>query len=507
MPTSLSDLKDALAPIEDLKSAAAVLSWDQETYMPEGGAEARARQIATLKTMAHERFVTDEVGALLDRAETAVEAGDASAVEADLVRVTQRAYDRARKLPASLVSAFSQAASRGQTAWKQARANDDFDHFAPHLKELVDLTVQKAEALGYDTERYDVLLDEYEPGMPTSTVVDTFADLREELVPIVEAIADQPAPNDAMLHGTFPADAQRAFGEQVIADFGYDFDCGRQDLSAHPFTTSFGIRDVRLTTRFDEAFLPSGLFSTLHEAGHGLYEQGIAPELARTPLAEGASLGIHESQSRLYENMVGRSRPFWQHYYGDLQEVFPEALAGVPGADFYRAINRVEPSLIRVEADEVTYNLHIMLRFELERALVQEDLAVDDLPAAWNDRMASYLGVTPNSDANGVLQDVHWSFGAIGYFPTYALGTLMSAQIDDALRQDLPDLDAQMASGQFDALLQWLRERIHQYGRRLDAPELLKQATGQPLDAGPWLNYVQKKYSAIYPDLQAQRVL
>lgn len=469
--------------------------------MPEGGAAARAQQIATLKTMAHERFVTDEVGALLDKAETAVAAGAASAPAADLVRVTRHDYNRARKLPADLVQALSQAASEGQTAWKEARANDDFDHFAPHLQRLLDLTIQKAEALGYETERYDVLLDEYEPGLPTAEVVDTFGDLRADLVPLVDAIADQPAPDDAVLHGTFPVDKQKAFGESVITDFGYDFDCGRQDISAHPFTTSFGMRDVRLTTRFDASFLPSGLFSTLHEAGHGLYEQGLDEALARTPLAEGASLGIHESQSRFYENVIGRSRSFWQHYYPALQDTFPDALGDVALDAFYRAINRVQPSRIRVEADEVTYPLHIMLRFELERALVQEDLAVQDLPAAWNDRMDAYLGITPDSDADGVLQDVHWSFGAIGYFPTYALGTLMSAQVDEAVRQDLPDLDAQVAAGQFAPLLDWLRTHIHQYGRRFDAPDLLKQATGQSLQADAWLQSMHAKYSAIYPGL------
>ena len=500
MSEPISALRSALAPIEDLKAAAAVLSWDQETFMPDGGAEARADQIATLKTIAHERFVDDTVGQCLEEAAESI-TDDTPPADADLVRVMQREYTRAVKLPSDLVQALSKAASEGQTAWKQARADNDFDHFAPHLERLVDLTIQKAEALGYDTERYDALLDAYEPGMPTATVADTFADLRDELVPIVETIAEHPAPNDDMLHGTFPVAAQRAFGEQVIADFGYDFNCGRQDTSAHPFTTSFDVHDVRLTTRFDEEFLPSGLFSTLHEAGHGLYEQGIDPDLARTPLAEGASLGIHESQSRFYENIVGRSRSFWQGYYPDLQDAFPSELARVPLDDFYRAINRVAPSLIRVEADEVTYNLHIMLRFELERALVQEDLSVRELPTAWHDRMQAYLGVTPDSDANGVLQDVHWSFGAIGYFPTYALGTLMASQIEQAVRNDLPQLDAQVAEGCFAPLLDWLRTHIHQYGRRLQAPTLLKQATGQSLDAAPWLNYIRTKYGTIYPGL------
>jgi carboxypeptidase Taq len=300
-----------------------------------------------------------------------------------------------------------------------------------------------------------------------------------------------------MRHG-FAPDAQQAFGEQIIDAFGYDFERGRQDRSAHPFTTSFSIDDVRLTTRFDEHFLPSGLFSTLHEAGHGLYEQGIDPALERTPLAEGTSLGMHESQSRLWENLVGRSRPFWSHYYPALQDAFPDAFEDVSLDAFYRAINKVEPSLIRVESDEVTYNLHIMLRFELERGLVQGTVSVDALPDLWRAKMDEYLGVQPDTDAEGVLQDVHWSMGAIGYFPTYALGNLMSVQLFDQIRQDLPDLDTQIARGDFDALLGWLREHIHQYGRMHQAPDLLERVTGDELHAAPWLRYIRDKYSALY---------
>ncbi len=496
MTDALDQLTDALAPIEDLKNAAEVLSWDQETFMPDGSAEARARQIATLRTLAHERFVTDEMGALLNRASDTLSGADATA-EA-LVRVTQRDYTRARKIPSSLVSELSEASSRAQVAWQKARAADDFDAFAPHLQRLVELNVKKAEALGYEDEPYDALLDEYEPGMKTAEVASVFDALRADLVPIVDVLADQPMPDDDFMRHGFAPDAQQAFGEQIIDDFGYDFERGRQDRSAHPFTTSFSINDVRLTTRFDEHYLPSGLFSTLHEAGHGLYEQGIGAALERTPLAEGTSLGMHESQSRLWENLVGRSHPFWSHYFPALRDAFPEAFADISLDAFYRAINRVEPSLIRVESDEVTYNLHIMLRFELERGLVQGTVSVDALPDHWREKMDEYLGVQPNSDAEGVLQDVHWSMGAIGYFPTYALGNLMSVQLFNQIRDDLPNLDTQIASGTFAPLLGWLREHIHRPGRMVQAPDLLKRVTGTTLDAAPWLRYIRDKYSALY---------
>ena len=496
MPDPIDDLKDALARIEDLKNAAEVLSWDQETFMPVGAAEARARQIATLRTTAHEHFVTDEMGTLLDRATDALNGADAEAKA--LVRVTRRDYTRARKIPSSLVSELSEASSRAQVAWQKAREADDFAAFAPHLQRLVALNVEKAEALGYEDEPYDALLDEYEPGMKTSEVASVFDALRADLVPIVDVLADQPSPADDFMRHGFAPDAQQTFGEQIIDDFGYDFERGRQDRSAHPFTTSFSIDDVRLTTRFDEHFLPSGLFSTLHEAGHGLYEQGIDPALERTPLAEGTSLGMHESQSRLWENLVGRSRSFWSHYYPTLQDAFPDAFEDVSLDAFYRAINKVEPSLIRVESDEVTYNLHIMLRFELERGLVQGTVSVDTLPDLWRAKMDEYLGVQPDTDAEGVLQDVHWSMGAIGYFPTYALGNLMSVQLFDQIRQDLPDLDAHIAAGDFDALLGWLRAHIHQHGRMHQAPDLLERVTGDTLRAAPWLRYIRSKYSALY---------
>ena len=498
MSTALADLKTRLGRIEDLKSAAEVLSWDQETYMPAGGAEARAQQLSTLHTMAHEQLTDDATGALIEEAADPVDRTDRTDSAASIVRVARYDYERACRIPASLVARLSEAVSRAKEAWKQARADDDFATFAPHLQRIVDLNVEKAEALGYAKERYDALLEEYEPGMTTETVASTFQTLRDDLVPIVDAIAEAESIDNSVLRRHYPQAAQKAFGESVMAAIGYDFERGRQDVSTHPFTTSFAIDDVRLTTRYDENYLPSALFSMLHEAGHGMYEQGIDPAFARTPVAEGASLGVHESQSRFVENMLGRSRAFWTHFFPRAQGAFPEALSDVDVDTFYRAVNRVEPSLIRVEADEVTYPLHVMLRFELERGLVRGDVAVDDLPELWNAKMDDYLGVVPDTDANGVLQDVHWSLGSIGYFPTYALGTLMSAQLWEALQADLPDAETRIAHGQFDAVLDWLRTHVHQHGRTFEAPELLTRITSQSLTAEPWLDYVRTKFGALY---------
>ncbi|PSQ76071.1 MAG: carboxypeptidase [Bacteroidetes bacterium QH_7_62_13] len=498
MPDPLSDLRDHLAPVEDLKAAAAVLAWDQETYMPDGGAEARAQQLSTLQSMAHERFASDETGTLLDRAADAVETDDPLDDDAALVRVTRRDYDRAARVPSSLVAELSAATSRAKQAWKQARTEDDFSLFAPHLETLVDLSVEKAEAIGYDDEPYDALLEEFEPGLSTAEVASTFEALREDLVPLVDAIADAPQLDDEVLRRSYPQPKQKAFGERVLDDLGYDFDRGRQDVSAHPFTTSFSPGDVRITTRYDESYLPSAFFSMIHEGGHALYEQGIDPGLARTPLADGASLGVHESQARLWENHVGRSRPFWRHYFPKLQDTFPEALDDVGLDTFYRAVNRVEPSLIRVEADEVTYNLHVMLRFELERGLIDGSVAVNDLPTLWNEAMDDSLGVVPDTDADGVLQDVHWSMGSFGYFPTYTLGTLTAAQLMEAIEDDVPGLHDRIADGQFGPLLDWLRTRVHRHGQKLEAPDLLARVTGEALSAEPWLRYANDKFGALY---------
>ncbi|MDX1546736.1 MAG: carboxypeptidase M32 [Rhodothermales bacterium] len=496
MTETIAHLRSLLEQVEDLKAAAAVLEWDQETYMPPGAADARAYQVATLRRLAHERFVDEAVGSLLDRART--DGLDPLSDEASLVRVARRDYEKAVRLPADLVADLAEAVARAKIAWQQARAGDDFAAFAPHLERLVVLNARKAEALGYDGTRYDALLDQYEPGLRTATLDRVFETMRAGLVPLVQALAEAAPPEDDFLHQPFDRQTQWDFGMAVLRDIGYDFERGRQDLSAHPFTTTFSVHDVRLTTRIRDDFFPTAFFGTLHEAGHGLYEQGVDPALDRTPLADGTSLGMHESQSRLWENLVGRSRPFWQHYYPKLQAAFPEPLGAVPVETFFRGINRVQPSLIRVEADEVTYNLHIMLRYELERALVDGTLGVEALPEAWNDRMEAYLGLRPATDARGVLQDIHWSLGALGYFPTYALGNLMSVQLYEAARRDLGDLDGQIAAGQFGGLLGWLREHVHRWGRKLDAGDLLERVTGSGLDAEPWLAYVRRKYEALY---------
>jgi carboxypeptidase Taq len=492
-------LRTLLGHVHDLRQAAAVLEWDQETQMPPGGAEARARQLATLRRLAHERFTSDEVGALLDKLNC--NNGSPLSLEASLLRVARRDYERARRLPADLVADLAEAAATGKQAWKRARENDDFNHFAPHLERLVALSQRKADALAplFENERrYDALLDEYEPGMTTAEVERVFEPLRKELVPIVDAIREQNGPDASLLTRSYDEDEQIRFGEAVIETFGYDFERGRQDRSAHPFTTTFSTGDVRITTRTDPHDLRPALFGTLHEAGHALYEQGVDADLDGTLLANGTSLGLHESQSRLWENHVGRSRPFWEHYFPKLQDHFPNALDDVSASAFYRAVNRVEPSLIRVEADEVTYPLHVMLRFDLEKALIEDDLPVAELPDRWNAKMRDYLGVEPPNNAEGVLQDIHWSQGAFGYFPTYALGTLMAAQLFAQAESDLTDLRGQIGDSAFGELRDWLRQRVHRFGRKKRATDVLLDATGEALSPAPWLNYVRRKFGAIY---------
>ncbi len=499
MEEKFTELRRLLARVGDLNAAADVLEWDQETYMPPGAAAVRAQQIATLRKLAHEYLTADEIGNLLSDLSAQLNGHAPDSLEASLIRVSRRDYDRATRVPARLIAEMAEAVGLAKHAWKMARETNAFDTFAPHLERLVELNLQKAEALGYEDRLYDALLDEYELGMRTSDVERIFESLRAELVPIVQAIAEQPQPDDSFLHRHFDSRKQWNFTLEVLRDLGYDFNRGRQDVSAHPFSTSFAITDVRVTTRVNENYFPTALFGSMHEAGHAMYEQGIDPSLERTPLAAGTSLGMHESQSRLWENQVGRSLAFWTHYYPKLRQIFPEQLSDVSLEAFHRALNRVQPSLIRVEADEVTYNLHIMLRFELENALVERQIAIRDLPDLWNARMEEYLGILPDSDANGVLQDIHWSLGTLGYFPTYALGNLMSAQLFGQAKEDVPDLDDQIASGRFDGLLGWLREHVHRYGRELTATQILERATGEGLQARSWLAYIRARYSHIYP--------
>jgi carboxypeptidase Taq len=499
MEDKLQALKTRLGEIRDLNKAVALLGWDQQTYMPPGGAAARAEQLATLQKTAHTWFIADEIGELIETLRSDGAGWDYDSDEASLVRVVARDYEKACKVPGELVAEFARVTALAYEAWAKARQESDFAQFQPHLEKIVELNVRLAEALGYQDRIYDPLLDQYEPEMKTVQVASIFDHLKTELVPLVKAISERAsAVDDSILHKTYDEQKQLDFGLSIIKDFGFDFTRGRQDKSVHPFTTSFSIGDVRLTTRVDVNYLPTALFGTLHECGHGLYEQGVSPSLERSSLDDGASLGIHESQSRMWENLAGRSREFWSHYFPRLQATFPDQLAGVDVETFYRAANRVKPSLIRVEADEVTYNLHIMLRFELENEMLEGKVKIADLSEAWNAGMETYLGIVPPDDALGVLQDVHWSGGMLGYFPTYALGNLISVQFFDKAKADIPSLPEQIAAGQFGELLGWLRENVHRHGRKYTPAELVKRVTGNDLTAANYMAYIKAKFSDIY---------
>src|SRR5918997_3134645 len=457
-------LKNRLATISDLRSAKSLLFWDQQTYMPGGGVAGRAEQMATLSRLAHEMLTDDETKGLLD----ASGEPDPSSEEGALIRRALRDYERAMKLPAELVAETSRVTSLAEPAWVRAREESDWPLFAPHLEKILALKREAAEALGYEDHPYDALLDAYEPGAEKARLEVMFKELKEGVLPLIRAVVAKGDGKDraAPLSGAFGEARQEEFGRAVISAFGYDWERGRQDSSVHPFCINFGPGDVRITTRFDGGWLAPALFGTMHEAGHALYEQGVDPDYARTPLGNGTSMGVHESQSRLWENLVGRSRAFWSHYYPKLQEVFPEVLGGIDAREFYGAINMLEPSEIRVEADEVTYNLHILLRFELEVALIEGSLSVADLPAAWNEKMEEYLEITPKNDAVGALQDIHWADGLFGYFPTYTIGNVLSVQLFDEAVRARPSIPQQVRAGEFSALVGWLRENVHRHGAR-----------------------------------------
>jgi carboxypeptidase Taq len=497
MSDALGELRERLAEIEDLSAAGSLLGWDQQTMMPERGGAQRAEQLGTLGRVVHERFTDDAIGRLLDQVDAGALAPESD--DAALVRVTRRDWEKSRRVPSELAAELARAGALGHQAWVGAREQSDFAAFLPYLERNVELKRRYIDCFeGYD-DPYDVLLDDYEEGMRTAEVATLFAELRAELVPFIAAIAERAdAVDDACLHGSFPVADQRALVRRVLERLGWRPDGWRLDDAAHPFATSFGPNDVRLTTRFDERYVGMALYGAIHELGHGLYEAGVAPELARTPLGAGVSLGVHESQSRLWENVVGRGRPFAGWLHGQLREAFPERFAGVDADALYRAVNRVRPSLIRVEADEATYGLHVILRFELERAMISGEVALRDLPEAWRVRMKEYLGVDVPDDARGVLQDVHWSGGDIGYFATYALGNLIAAQLWERAREDMPDLDAALAAGDGAPLREWLRAHVHRYGRKLPPRELVERATGGPISVAPFVRYLRGKLGPIY---------
>ncbi len=499
MEQKLQELKTHLLEVNDLNSANALLSWDQTTYMPPGGAAARGRQMATLGRLAHEKFTDPAIGKLLDDLRTYEESQPYDSDEASLIRVTRREYERSTRIPAEFVARLNEHQAESYQVWTEARPANDFRRVKPYLEKTLDLSRQLANYFpGYE-HIADPLIDFSDEGMKVSTVRPIFAELRAQLVPIVQAITTQPAADDACLKQQYPEEQQLAFGHDVIQTFGYDFNRGRQDKTHHPYMTKFSLGDVRITTRVKERDLGDALFSTMHEAGHAMYEQGIRQELEGTPLAGGTSAGVHESQSRTWENLVGRSRNFWTFFYPKLQAVFPEQLKPVPFETFYRAINKVEPSLIRTDADEVTYNLHVMIRFDFETALLEGTLAVGDLAEAWHARYQSDLGLRAPDDRDGVLQDVHWYGGVIGgSFQGYTLGNIISAQFYESALQACPQIPDDMRKGQFTALREWLTRHVYQHGSKFTANDVIMRATGRPLTIEPYIRYLRTKYGELY---------
>jgi len=469
------------------------------TYMPSGGAPARARQTALLQRLAHEKRIDPALGKLLDDLQPYGQSLPYDSDDASLIRVARRDYEKAVKVPPGFVAEVNAHAAESFQVWSKARPEDDFGATRPYLEKTLDLSRRYADFFpGYELIA-DPLIDQFAYGLKASNVSATFADLRQQLVPIAQAIAAQPPADDACLCQHFPEQDQWDFGLDVVQRFGYDLERGRQDKAPHPFTIEFSIGDVRITTRVNDEYFTDCLFGTMHEAGHGMYEQGSRMALEGTTLAGGTSAGVHESQSRLWENVVGRSRGFWQFFYPKLQRVFPGQLGSVPLDTFHRAVNKVEPSLIRVEADEVTYNLHVMLRFDLELALLEGKLAVKDLPEAWRERYQCDLGIAPPDDRDGVLQDIHWYMGLIGgNFQGYTLGNILGAQFYDAALQTRPEISEEIANGEFDTLHGWLIDNIYQHGRKFTANELVERVTGGPMRIEPYIRYLRTKYGELY---------
>ncbi|HEX5839267.1 MAG TPA: carboxypeptidase M32 [Anaerolineales bacterium] len=498
MSEKLEQLKQRLGEVDDLARAASVLIWDQQVNMPPGGNEGRGQQLATLSKLVQEKFTSDEVGRLLEDLKQEFEGANPDSDEAALIRVTSRNYEKARRVPPEFIREQAVVSSQAFQGWMEARSKADFSIFRPHLEKVVELVQQYIAFFPPGDHPYDILLDNYEPGMKTEEVKAIFDSLRPKQVKLIKAIAASKQVKDAFLFRKFNEKKLIDFGVDVITRFGYDWNRGRQDKAPHPFETTFNVNDVRITTRFEADNPLATLFSSMHEAGHAMYEQGVNPAYERTPLSGGTSLAVHESQSRMWENLVGRSLPFWEHFYPMLKKTFPVQLEGVSLKTFYKAINKVEPSLIRVNADEATYNLHIMLRLELEIGMVEGTLAIKDLPEIWNTKMQEYLGVVPPDDAKGVLQDIHWSGGAIGYFSTYALGNLVSVQLWEKIRKDIRDLDDQICKGNFSELLAWLRSNIHRHGHKYDPQDLVQRVTGSRITPEPYIRYLTKKYSEIY---------
>jgi carboxypeptidase Taq len=488
VPSAFETLRTKLGEVHDLAKAGALLSWDQQTIMPPRGADGRAYQLGTIGKFAHELFVSDEIGNLLEELRPYEESLDRDSFEASLIRVVRRDFEKLVRVPPELSAEITRTGSRAFAIWVEARENSDYETFRPWLEQLVELKHRYVDCFPPAAELYDTLLDDYEQGMKTAEVRSIFDRLKEVLIPLVEAAGSAAT---LPITGSFPADLQRRLSLEIVHRFGFDDSAWRLDTAPHPFAQALATTDIRITTREPESSL-DGLFATMHECGHGLYEYGVDPALDRTPLARGASLGLHESQSRLWENLVGRSRPFWNWFYPRLQETFPSELGDVDEEHWFRSINDVAPGLIRIEADEVSYNLHIILRFELEQRIM-DGLDLRELPDVWNEMMERYLHVDVPDDARGVLQDMHWARGGFGYFPTYSLGNVISVQIWERLRSDVVDVDEQISRGEFGAIREWLRENLHRHGRKYLPVETLERVAGGPIDPEPYLRYLQGK--------------
>ena len=495
MADALTQLKERLARVSDLERISRVLGWDQQTMMPPAGWQHRGEHLATLRSIHHETLTSSEIGRLLDDLRSVEESLDPASDDGALIRVTRRDYEKASKVPTELRAEMTRTATEARTIWVRARAESDFEQFRPALERTYELRNQYVECFGDVDEPYDILLDDFEPETTTADVRETFAELKAELVPLIAELRDQEVDDSFLRGGTFPIDAQERLAKEVVTLFGFRPDTWRLDPTEHPFASGAGVDDIRITTHYDPETMKS-FFSTMHEYGHGLYSHQLPRHLERLPIGGPCSLGIHESQSRMWENLVGRSPAFWQFFYPRAQATFPEQLRGVELDRFLAGINRVNPSLIRIKADEVTYGMHVILRFELEQDLVNGRVAVRDLPQVWNEKMDEYLGVEVPNDAQGVLQDTHWASGSIGYFSTYLLGTVMSVQIWEKMLEDVPDLEEQIERGEFSAMREWLGEHVHSLGRKFSPQETLRRATGSTIDPKPYLAYLRAKYGA-----------
>lgn len=506
--TAYEKLQEHIATLNDILNTINILNWDARTQMPPGGSKTRGFQLATLSRLAQTHFASDETVRLLSAAEAEIAGKDPDSYPVRAVQQTRQYYDVMRRIPADLLSRKATLAPTSELVWHKAKQDNDFASFAPYLQQMLDLAKEQADAVGYDDHPFDALVFEYEPSMTAAKLRVLFDDLRAGVLPLLKRIVanDKPLERDLWTQD-YPIDKQRAFGLEMAKTIGYDVERGRLDIAPHPFEISFTRQDVRITTRYSPTYFPMAFFGTIHETGHALYEQNIDPALTRTALTTdflgqyavgGTSYGAHEASSRLWENQIARSREFWQVHLARLQELFPAQLSGADVDLMYRSVNRVKPSLIRVEADEVTYNLHIMLRVEIEMALLEGSLRVADLPEFWRAKMDEYLGVVPDTDSEGVLQDVHWSGGGFGSFPGYTVGNVMSAQLLETAHRDVPNLDNALASGDYQPLLNWLIENVYRHGRAYGVTELLERCTGHDLHVAPYLAYLEKKFGDLY---------